>query len=238
MKKAVSIATAFLVSIFNCAQTFNVHKTNGEVIRISLTELDYVDFSEDKTLAGPPASVEAIDLGFPSGTKWANMNVGATKPEEYGGYYAWGETEEKGIYSEETWHDDEGLRMTNYPSSYRGIAYSNFDVAHIRWGNTWHLPTYDQLRELIDNCNALWTTLNGVYGYELTSKLNGKKLFLPAAGHKIFNGLKNEGKECSYLQSANSGWGNSESGSYIYPFLAIHSTGNAYYGRTVRAVME
>lgn len=138
---------------------------------------------------------EYIDLGLPSGTKWAAYNVGATAPEEYGGYYAWGETEVKDDYSP-------GTYKYGYFTTNNGTEYFNFskyreenhridrtvlepadDVAHVKWGGGWRMPTMDECIELCENCTCEWVIVNGVGGYELTG-LNGNAIFLPVAGHK------------------------------------------------------
>ena len=117
-----------------------------------------------------------IDLGLPSGTKWACCNVGADKPEGYGGYYAWGETEEKRKYT-----------YDNYKFRKKGIAASSicgtqYDVARVKWGISWQMPSREQIEELVHKCKYEWTTLNGVKGGRFTGS-NGSSIFLPAAGH-------------------------------------------------------
>ena len=133
---------------------------------------------------------EAIDLGLPSGTKWANMNVAASTPEEYGGYYAWGETEEKDNYSWSTYKWCRGSydTQTKYctDSSYgtvdnKTVLDPEDDVAHVKWGGTWRMPTLDEQKELLNKCTWNWTTQNGVNGYKGTGP-NGNSIFLPAAG--------------------------------------------------------
>ena len=145
-----------------------------------------------------------IDLGLPSGTKWACCNVGASKPEEYGGYYAWGETYTKDLY----YYDDSGYQhiftdtilyengynswLNNdivsdktyyYHLSYIGsnICGTKYDVAHVKWGNAWQMPTHDQMVELIDNVTFRSTNINGVNGGLFTSRVNGASIFLPYA---------------------------------------------------------
>ena len=142
---------------------------------------------------------DAIDLGLPSGTKWASWNIGASKPEEYGGYYAWGETEEKDQYDLSTYLYFDG---SNETCQYIGddIAGTEFDVAHVKWGGTWRMPSIDQIQELFDNCTRTWTTQNGVNGILVTGP-NGATLFLPAAGCHWYSGLSNEG-ELSYYWSS------------------------------------
>jgi hypothetical protein len=123
-----------------------------------------------------------IDLGLPSGTKWACCNVGATTPEDYGGYYAWGETEEKTTYIENTYQYYQG---GNFEIIGSDIAGTQYDVAHVKWGSSWVMPSYDQQNELLENCNYEWTEdVNGINGGKFTSKINGASIFLPAAGFR------------------------------------------------------
>ena len=131
-----------------------------------------------------------IDLGLPSGTKWACCNVGADKPEAYGGHYAWGETEEKDKYSEVTYKYCTGEDPNSYgwyqgSSQYQDlgddIAGTQYDVAHVLWGDSWVMPSLDEIKELFNNCDNIFTSLNGVEGLKFTSKNNGGSIFLPAA---------------------------------------------------------
>ncbi len=115
-----------------------------------------------------------IDLGLPSGTKWACCNVGATKPEEYGGNYAWEEMKDWGNDT----HCDELLKETN-----RDIANTKHDVAHVKWDGNWQIPSIKQIRELLENCESEWARLNGARGRKFTSKINGNSIFLCAGGN-------------------------------------------------------
>ena len=133
-----------------------------------------------------------IDLGLPSGTKWACCNVGAEKPEDYGGYYAWGETEEKDVYHWTTYIHCDGSKNTCHDLG-SDIAGTQYDVAHVKWGGSWVMPTDEQRKELADNCRQEWTTLNDVNGRKFTSKINGNCIFLPAAGYRYNSGLNNNG---------------------------------------------
>ena len=108
---------------------------------------------------------EYVDLGLPSGTLWATCNVGANSPEEYGDYFAWGETEPKTIYS-----------RSNY-------GYSNADAAKANWDSDWCMPTKEQWEELRKNTTNKWTTRKGVNGLLFIAS-NGNSLFLPAAGYR------------------------------------------------------
>ena len=118
---------------------------------------------------------EYVDLGLPSGLKWATCNVGASSPEDYGDYYAWGETATKSDYSPSN--------STTYGKQMSSIAGNpTWDVPCNKWGSPWRLPTEAEFQELIDNCTWEWTTQNGIKGYKVTSKKNGNSIFLPAAG--------------------------------------------------------
>ncbi len=136
----------------------------------------------------------AIDLGLPSGTLWACCNIGAAKPEEYGGYYAWGETEEKDLYNDVTYQyctgvdsDGDGWYSYHEEKSYQilgpDIAGTQYDVAHLKWAGGWAMPSYDQLKELSINCYFNEASENGVSGYTFESRDGyGRKIFLPGAG--------------------------------------------------------
>ena len=141
-----------------------------------------------------------IDLGLPSGTKWACCNVGANKPEEYGGYYAWGETETKSTYSWSTYIHCDGTRESCHDIG-KDISGTKYDVAHVKWGGSWVMPTGDQQDELRNNCTYKWTTVNGVEGGRFTSKKNGKSIFLPAAGYRYGSGLSDAGSGGFYWSS-------------------------------------
>lgn len=140
----------------------------------------------------------AIDLGLPSGTKWCCMNVGASSPEQYGGYYAWGETSEKSEYNYLTY----SLFRSNIDIDI-DIAGTSCDVAHVRMGGSWRMPSIAQLKELRNykNCTATITLQNGVYGILVTGK-NGGQLFLPAAGRRWDSDLIDAGSHGYYWSSS------------------------------------
>ena len=134
-----------------------------------------------------------IDLGLPSGTKWACCNVGASAPEQYGSFYAWGETNTKSVYNGVTYsyyngsdtdgdgNIDENLSVVNIGSD---IAGTQYDVATTNWGEQWQIPTSTQWEELIDNCTIKWITQDDINGREFTGP-NGTAIFLPVAGVRI-----------------------------------------------------
>ena len=117
---------------------------------------------------------EYVDLGLPSGLKWATCNVGATNPEEYGDYFAWGEIKPKQRYVDDNY---------TYNSNTRTLPLSA-DAANVNWGGKWRMPTKAEYDELRNHCTWEWTTLNGIEGYKVISKKNGNSIFLPAAGRR------------------------------------------------------
>ena len=191
-----------------------------------------------------------IDLGLPSGTKWACCNVGATKPEEYGGYYAWGETEEKEYYDWSTykWCNGSYDSQTKYctDSSYGTVDDNTSldpedDVAHVKWGGSWRMPTNDQRKELFANCSSEWTSLNGVNGRFFISP-NGNSIFLPAGGDRMFYNTEDSGKYGEYWLSTygiNDGLGdNMRLLQDVTPRPNLGYGSPRYLGKNVRPVSE
>lgn len=138
------------------------------------------------------AKPEAVDLGLPSGLKWATFNVGATRPEEYGDYFSWGETEPKTDYSWSTYKFELGTGWGGPFSKYetdssygtvdnKTVLDPEDDAAHVNWGGSWRMPTDAEWTALRDNCTWTWATEDGVSGRKVTGP-NGKSIFLPAAG--------------------------------------------------------
>ena len=151
----------------------------------------------------------AIYLGLPSGTKWCCCNVGASTPEGYGGYYAWGETSEKTKYNWNTykWCNGSDDTMTKYCTNtnygYNGFTDGktelelNDDVARVRMGAPWRMPSEEQMKELINNCTHEWTQQNGMNGILVTGP-SGGQVFLPAAGYRWDNLLIRDGSIGGY----------------------------------------
>ena len=193
-----------------------------------------------------PDGVVAVDLGLPSGTLWAPCNVGATKPWEYGGYYAWGETKEKNVYdwSIYKWCNGSKTTLTKYctDSNYgtvdgKTVLAPEDDVANMKWDG-WRMPTREELDELLNECTYEWTTLNGVNGRKLTGP-NGNSIFLPAAGYYWDDNLHNAGNSGYY-------WSSTQDPSASYgAFRLLFRSGDEYwistidrfYGLTVRPVV-
>ena len=185
---------------------------------------------------------EYVDLGLPSGLLWATCNVGASSPEEYGNYYAWGETSTKATYTEENCAtyglSNSQLQSQGYIDS-EGNLTAQHDAATANWGGDWRMPTYDELKELKNNCTWTWTTQNGVNGYKVTSKVNSNYIFLPAAGYRIWSLLDLAGSYGGY-------WSSAPYGSYSYDAYGLSFTSvnpymdlnNCDYGLSVRPVLE
>ncbi len=141
----------------------------------------------------------AIDFGLPSGTKWACCNVGATKPEESGGYYAWGETEEKSIYSFDNYQygyyeNDGGENTKVYKDIGEDISGTKYDVAHVKWGGKWRMPTYAQLIEFMNYTMPVYQIVKGIKGVKITNGKGGN-IFIPACDYKhaFDSGVTGEG---------------------------------------------
>ncbi len=177
---------------------------------------------------------EYVDLGLPSGTLWATMNIGANSPEEYGDYFAWGETTPKDVYKWDNYQWSNGTRFnklikycTNSSYGYNGFVDGKTelepedDAATANWGAQWCMPSEEQLDELIAHCNWQWTTKNGVNGNLATSKHNGATLFLPAAGYHFGDYLYSPGNYGYY-------WSRmvNASKSYQAYYLWFHLEGN------------
>ena len=180
---------------------------------------------------------EAIDLGLPSGTKWAPWNVGASKPEDYGGYYAWGETEEKDVYDWSTYIHCDGSEENCHDIG-SDIAGTQYDVAHVKWGGSWQMPTIDQMKELLDYCESEWTTMNGVNGHRFTG-LNGNSIFIPAAGYHFISLLDYEGSGGCFWSSLPSDYNSSEA-KVLYFYSGGEGWSSGYprhYGLSVRPVL-
>ena len=250
MKKLILFASALCMSVCAMAQSeFYVYKKDGSSVQFTIADVDSISFTAPAT--GTENGHEWVDLGLPSGTKWATCNVGATKPEEYGNYYAWGETEPKTTYDWSTykWCNGDYDTQTKYctDSSYGTVDNKTVleladDAARANWGGAWRMPTDAEWTELRENCEWTWTSDyngTGVAGRIVTSNINGNSIFLPAAGSRNDENLGDAGYYGSYWSS-----------SYFSHFDASHmdfSSDHLYpqngylhrcYGYSVRLVQD
>ena len=206
-----------------------------------------------------PSTEDYVDLGLPSGIKWATKNLGASKPSDYGDYYAWGETATKADYSWATYKwmqtgQSDWKHITKYTfpdGKTEGIWYApdgtfigdgKFtldaadDAATVKLGSPWRMPTSDEIKELLDNCTWTWTTQDGINGCEVKGP-NGNSIFLPAAGRR-------EDSELIDAGSWGVCWSSSLSSAYSDRALSLYfdSDGHDWYynsrylGFTVRPV--
>ena len=201
---------------------------------------------QEQVVSGTENGHDYVDLGLPSGTKWATCNVGATTPEGYGNYFAWGETAPKTNYDESTYKHCNGsetsLTKYNTSSDYGTIDNKTTlelsdDAARANWGGKWRMPTEAEQEELRNNCTWTWTLQKGVNGYKVTSKTNGNSIFLPAAGNRSGTLVYLVGSFGYYCSSS---LNESRPG---YAYLFFFGSGNVAwsyfyrtYGYTVRAV--
>ena len=192
---------------------------------------------------------EYVDLGL--SVKWATCNVGATKPEEYGDYFAWGEVEPKDYYnwSNYKWCNGSNHTQTKYctNSSYGTVDNKtqlelSDDAARANWGGSWRMPTHEEQEELRTQCTWTWTTQNGVNGYKVTSKKSGytnKSIFLPAAGCRYVSSLNLAGSYGYYWSSSlTTGSPYGAYDLYFYSDYVDWYDGSRYYGLSVRPVCQ
>ena len=146
-----------------------------------------------RATTGTIAGHEYVDLGL--SVMWATCNVGASSPEDYGDYYAWGETSTKSSYGEDN--------CETYGKSIGDIGGTSRDVAHVKWGGSWRMPTEAEFDELLDsdNCTWTWITLGGHKGCKVTSKKNGNSIFLPVTGVRYETSLGRAGRYGDYWSS-------------------------------------
>ena len=183
----------------------------------------------EETISGTENGHNYVDLGLPSGLKWATCNVGASSSGEYGDYFAWGETITKSEYT-----IDNSLIYGNQVNDISGNA--QYDAATANWGGDWRMPTYDELLELEDNCIWTWITHNGVNGHKIEGP-NGNSIFIPAAGYRKGSSLDYVGDYGYYWSSmpyGDYGWS-----AYVFIFHSYDSYMNDRtrdYGMSVRPV--
>ena len=245
--------------------TIIIYNTSGAPVNIlkvhELTAEQMIATPEGGTFSvwssTPPQPViidghEYVDLGLPSGTKWATCNVGASSPEEYGDHFAWGETTPKYYYDWSTykWCNGSSTTMTKYCTQSE-YGYNGFtdnltelqpedDAATANWGSGWQMPSIVQIQELFNSSYTTteWTQVNGVNGRKITSKSNGNSIFLPAAGTLPNDRLYNVGSGGDYWSSSLYPGGDN------FAYVLLFSSGywkwdvpyNRYSGRSVRAV--
>ena len=223
MKSIIRFAALLLMMVCG-AQTVKaqmyimVHKTDGNTLRIAVSDVDSVTFRE---WTGPIFSYEYVDLGL--SVQWATCNVGATSPEQTGGYYAWGETEVKETYTQGNYKyldSKNGYTKYNFWESQGKVDMKyrldpDDDAATVLLGKGWRTPTREELQELMDNCNWSPAMMNGVQGYRVTSQRNNNSIFLPLTGER-WNSDTIGYNKYAYYYSNTLAYDNPGSSTYVY----------------------
>ena len=228
------------LNIFSSVTEYENNKSGGV---LNVPNVSFVD--EDSSIRYLLKNVlthngyEYVDLGLPSGLKWATCNVGATTPEEYGLYFAWGET--TGYTAEQV----PGVRAFDEASYTASAISTNLtleqDAAHVHMGGNWRMPTKAEFKELIDNCSVEKTynyNGTGIKGRVFTSKINGNSVFLPAAGSCCKSSVDDVGSYGYYwsasLRSSYYAWSLSDSSGS----MDLNYDEFRYYGYSVRGVFK
>lgn len=204
------------------AQGIRIYKSDSTVI-----DLDYAQV--DSIVAIQYIGYEDfVDMGL--SVKWAKFNVGATAPEEYGDYFAYAETYTKEEFTE--------INCMSYCKDFEYVSGDdNYDAARVVMGAPARIPTLEEIQELEDNTTSEWTTLNGVNGRLVTSKINGNTIFFPAAGRKFGSTVEYAGED-GYYWSVTPFETLGYYGYYLgfYKDNFVHFWTYRYYGQSVRAV--
>ena len=195
------------------------------------------------TLSSPDGYLNGhayVDLGLPSGIKWATCNVGASSPGEYGGYYAWGETTTKSSYDESnslTYSKSDSELLSAGIIEASGNLIMQHDAARANWGGSWRIPAIAECKELIERCTWNWTTYGNHKGYKVTGP-NGNSIFLPVAGTREGSSPNEAGVRGYY-------WSSTPNEDHYDADRISFNSGHTYvgwyrrdYGRSVRAVSE
>lgn len=263
--KKILLAIVALIAMCSTAEAqvkMRIELENGNHVDYPISTVQSVSWITDED-ADPYNGHAYVDLGLPSGLKWATMNVGATTPEDYGDYFAWGETEPyytaghsqdhpcsswktgKTGYNWESykWCNGSSSTLTKYctDSSYGTVDNKTTleladDAARVNWGGSWRMPTKAEQDELRNNCTWTWTTQNGVRGYKVEGN-NGNSIFLPAAGFRGSESLYGAGSNGYYGSSAL--FSSYSDDAYVLSFdssLVDWGSSIRRFGRSVRAV--
>ena len=229
---AAAVSVAAMAQFYVCKDGVVVYKIDdGIADSITFIEPNFskvTDFYHD----GSEAGYNYVDLGLTSGTKWATANVGASKAQDYGNYYAWGEVTTKETYNWSTYLDGNISSNSDCGTdkdALKGvtdIAGTEYDAAYVNWGGKWRMPTKAQQEELCDECYLVWTESynnSNVAGYIVykaktssdkgvkicedetpssSYKLSDAHIFLPAAGYRSDGVLRSAGSYGSYWSSS------------------------------------
>ena len=234
------------------AQTklMRIHYSDGSSETKQVTNVTKITF-EDEGGSDVDPSVQMVDMGL--SVKWAAWNVGANSPEQYGDYFAYGEIKPKTDYTLLNYEwlyygylDGEDLDEWEYYLKLgANISGTNYDAAHVNWGDKWRMPSRAEWQELFNNSTKVWTSVNGVEGARFTSNINGNSIFIPAAGNKFDGKETHQGTNCmlwtpeEYDFFDPSGW-NNECRNYRVDISSTYANTEGYdypdIGFTIRPV--
>ena len=277
MKRIFAIIALVTISIFAMAQTNQLVWANGQLIygtpiesidSLTYGEMEdvdtlylllprtnikvvhdtiYIETPENSENPGMENGHEWVDLGL--SVKWATCNVGATKPEEYGDYFAWGEVESKEVYDWSTYKYCAGTNttMTKYCNK-SGFGNNGFtdnkteldpedDAAAVNWGGAWRMPTKAEQDELKNNCTWNWTTQNGVNGYKVIGP-NGNSIFLPITGFMYGKDLTDDEWGFYWSNAYGNGAMSNASSMFFISNIIEWNHGARRYGQSVRPVCQ
>lgn len=271
MKKVFLFVMIICTVICASAQQYKVYRDNGthEILRINgidsivfksqgrlpkvmfykntdgLKEFSAYDIDSIKASDSPSDNgYDYVDLGLPSGTLWATCNIGASSPEEYGDYFAWGETKTKSAFNWNNYFDtyDGGKTFIKYnPNGGKTVLDIEDDAAHVIWGGDWRIPSDEIFAEISDVCSWENCTVNGVFGKKVIGP-NGNTIFFPAAGSIYDYGFHERGN-FGYYQSRTLDISRNDNACYYYlnrSDVVINRIGDErrYNGLSIRPVIE
>ena len=175
-------------------------------------------------------------MGLPSGVQWANCNIGAEKPSDYGLYFSWGNTEG---HAEGSGYDFSQAVYDQTPAASIETDLSlEQDAARVNLGSPWRMPSAAEFQELYENCTSVWTTLKGVNGFLFTSNVNGNTLFFPAAGDHDGTSHKHRGTSGFYWSSTYVSASNARVMSFNSSGVGPQASNVRRYGFCIRGVIQ
>ena len=212
MRRLFTLASLFVVMVVSSC-TYDDSVENSEVPEIPATT---------------PVGIEAVDLGL--SVKWANCNVGASSPEEYGDYFAWGEVTPKDKYTI--------ISSLTYDKAMGDISGDpQYDAATANWGSSWRMPTKTEIEELLNDCAWAWTKLNGIDVMEVEGP-NGNSIFLPPAGSRNRSLSDGAGSFGNYWSSTPYGQDYNAYFLYFYGGYYDWEWAIRSYGKSIRPVSD
>ena len=232
MKKITLLISACIASVFTlfAQDQLMVHQNNGNTTPFIASSVDSITIVSANNNTENKNEHQYVDMGL--SVMWATCNIGASSPEEFGDYFAWGEKESKDEYTPENW---KGTSSTTWEISN--------DPARNTWGGDWRVPTFWEFIELINNCKTQTCVKTGKDGYGILgtlfiSKINGNKIFLPMAGHSTID----ESDTMPYTSTGATGYYRSSQyglGIMLFPWTGLDFIENQYpyyVGESVRPV--